>query len=214
MANEKSPRTDKSYFVTVSRQFGSMGRQIAKEIANELGIDYYDRDILEKASRDMGRPISELSRYDEVSYSRMQFPLGRGNRREQDHLFNIQQCFITEMALSGKPCLFVGRCADFALRHEKNVFNIFIYAPIEERIKNCVTELGMNEEEAAKMIKSVDQARENYHRFYTGESESTIKNRAILMDSSLFGIEKTAQILATMIKDKLSLESGEQASVD
>lgn len=190
------------YYITVSRQFGRMGRPIAKRMSELLEINYYDRDILEAACKEMGRPVSELPEYDEKSYSRMKYPLGIGEHKMRDHLFNLQQCFISELLLKEQSCIIVGRCSDYILRHEKRTMNVFIYAPYEERLKNCVEELGLSKEEAEKMIKSVDKARDNYHYYYTGERENTFANRHIMINSSIFGIEGTAQMLVDIAKKK------------
>lgn len=98
-----------------------------------------------------------------------------------------------------------GRCSDYILRHLDNTFNIFIYAPYEARLDNCVNVLGFDAAEARTMIKQVDKARKNYHKYYTGESPDTISNRQILIDSSLYGVDGTAEVLVDMVKKKFGL---------
>lgn len=193
---------EQQYIITIQRQFGSLGRPIAKRMAEILGIEYYDRDILEMASKELQVNKSDISEYDEKSYTKMKYPLGRGETKIQDHLFNVQQCIMSELAMKKESCIIVGRCSDYVLRHLENTFNIFIYAPYEHRLENCIHELGMEPNEARKMIKSIDKARKNYHKYYTGLSVDTIENRQMLVDSSFLGVEGTAQMLADMVKKK------------
>ena len=80
------------YIVTIQRQFGSLGRPIAKKLSEILQIEYYDRDIVELASREMNKSREELSDYDEKSYSKMKYPMGIGTPKMQNYLFSVQQC--------------------------------------------------------------------------------------------------------------------------
>lgn len=195
----------KNYIITIQRQFGSLGRPIAQKMAELLNIKYYDRDILDLASKEMKLAKSAIKDYDETSYARMKHPLGLGNTKMQDYLFSVQQCIISEIATKEESCIIVGRCSDYILRHLDNTFNIFIYAPYEARLDNCVNVLGFDAAEARTMIKQVDKARKNYHKYYTGEAPDTISNRQILIDSSMYGVDGTAEILVDMVKKKFGL---------
>lgn len=197
--------SNKNYIVTIQRQFGSLGRPIAKKLSEILQIEYYDRDLLEIASKELNKTAEELSDYDEKSYSKMKYPLGLGTPKIQNYLFSIQQCVISEIATYDKSCIIVGRCSDYILRHLKNTINIFIYAPYEKRLKNCVEVLGMDELKAKEMIAEVDKARDNYHKYYTGMTASTITGRQIMIDSSFVGPDQTAEILAEMIKKRVDM---------
>lgn len=197
MATEKKP-----YFVTIQRQFGSLGRPIAKKMSELLQIEYYDRDILERTSKEMNMDVSDIVKMEEKSYSRMKYPLGKGEKKFQDHIFNVQQCIISEIALRNQSCIIVGRCSDYVLRHMDNTLNIYIYAPYEARLNNCIHTLGMESDEAEKMIKSIDEARKNYHKYYTGYPADTLHDRQLLIDSSLLGAEQTANLLVEIVKKK------------
>ena len=124
----------------------------------------------------------------------------------QDYLFSVQQCIISEIATKEESCIIVGRCSDYILRHLDNTFNIFIYAPYEARLDNCVNVLGFDAAEARNMIKQVDKARKNYHKYYTGEAPDTISNRQILIDSSMYGVDGTAEVLVDMVKKRFGLQ--------
>ena len=123
----------------------------------------------------------------------------------QNYLFSVQQCVISELATYDRSCIIVGRCSDYILRQSKNTINIFIYAPYEKRLRNCIEVLGMNEAEAKDMIQKVDKARDNYHMYYTGMPAATINGRQILIDSSFVGIDQTAEMLADIIKKRVAM---------
>lgn len=191
------------YVITISRQFGSMGRTIAKQMAEKLGIEFYDRDIVEETAKRMGLPVSVISAKEENAnsiYFRRQYPLGMGVSNMQDEIFNIQKNIIEDLAKK-ESCIIVGRCADSILADSKNRLSIYIYAPYEKRLQNCTEILKMEEKTARKMIREVDRSRELYHRRYCPEYTDAFSNRDVLIDSSRFGIEKTAEILVKLVLD-------------
>ena len=101
-----------------------------------------------------------------------------------------------------ESCVIVGRCSDYILRDFENRLSICVYAPFEKRIENCVSSLGMDEETAMQMTVEVDKARRKYHKRYANYSPEDIKNKNLLIDSSFFGIEGTARLIAEIAKSK------------
>lgn len=195
------------FVVTIARQFGSLGRPIAKEVSEKLGIDYYDRDIVELTSKHLNLPVSTISNVEENARSaffNMSYPLGMGTTEIQDSVFVAQSRIITELA-EKHSCIIVGRCSDYVLRDCKNIINVFIYAPYSARLRNCVEQLNMQPSEAKKMIAEVDKARESYHRHYCGYSMSDKDYKHVLIDSSLLGVDGTCDVLANIIKRKFGL---------
>ena len=196
----------KQYVVTVSRQFGSLGRTISQRLAEELGIDFYDRDIVEETASRMGLPVSVISGKEEQSnsiYFRRQYPLGTGISSMKDEIFLIQKNIIPALAQK-ESCIIVGRCADSILMDMENHLNVYIYAPAEARLRNCTDILKMDEKVARKMIREVDRSRELYHRRYCPEYVDASTNKDIMLDSSRFGVEGTVKILAGLVKEMFS----------
>ena len=195
------------FVVTIARQFGSLGRPIARDISEELGIEYYDREIVDISAKKLNMPVSTISDNEEVAKSaffNMSYPLGIGTTAIQDSIFQTQKKIIQDLA-EKQSCIIVGRCADYILKDQKNIMNIFIYAPYEARFQNCVERLNMQPDEAKRMIASVDKARESYHRHYCGYSMSDKDYKHVMLDSSMFGIEGTTEILVEMIKKRFEL---------
>lgn len=194
------------YVVTISRQFGSLGRSIAARLSEILGIDFLDRDIVEATARRMGQSVTVISDEEENSKStffRRKYPLGTGMSTLQDEIFAVQTNIIRDIA-SKESCIIVGRCADSVLRDMKNHLNVYIYAPEAARLKNCVEVLAMDEKTAKKMMHDVDKARHNYWKKYCPEVKTIFDHKDIMIDSSKFGVEGTAQILASIVRDKWS----------
>lgn len=197
----------KKFVVTITRQFGSLGRPIAKLISEKLGIEYYDRDIVEMTSKNLNLPVSAISNVEESAKSaffNMNYPLGIGTTSVQDSIFDAQRKIILNLA-ERESCIIVGRCADHILKDYKNIIRIFIYAPYEARLANCVERLNMKPDEAKKMIASVDKARESYHKHYCGYSMSDKNYKDVMINSSLLGIEKTCEVLTDVIQRKFNL---------
>ena len=133
------------------------------------------------------------------NFRRMMYPLGTQADELQNKLFETQENII-KFLVERESCIIVGRCSDFILADEPHILRIYIYAPYEVRIKNCVEELHLEESEAKKMIKEVDQARDNYHMHYTGYLPNDQRFKEIMIDSSLFGTEGTADYLVEAVK--------------
>lgn len=200
----------KNYVVTVGRQFGSLGRPVAKHTAGLLGIDYYDRDIVEEVARRMDMPLKVVSKEEEEAnhvfgkFGKMLYPLGNGTSELQDRIFSVQECVLQDFADQG-PCLLVGRCADYLMRQRENLLRVFIYAPMEARIKNCVETLHMTREQGKKMCVDVDKARLAYHKRYAGYAPNDVEHMDLMLNSAALGVEGTAEALAAFIRQKFGV---------
>lgn len=118
----------------------------------------------------------------------------------QDEIFLIQKNIIRDLAQK-ESCIIVGRCADSILMDMENHLNVYIYAPVEARLRNCTETLKMEEKVARKMIREVDRSRELYHRRYCPEYVNYSTNKDIMLDSSRFGVEGTAKILVNLTRE-------------
>lgn len=208
LKNERVNIGLENYVITLSRQFGSLGRPIAKKMAKLLGINYYDRDIVDEVAGKMNLPVSVVDDGEELDnpeFVRMKYPLGKRSPEEQDEIFETQKKIILALA-ERESCIFVGRCSDYILRDHVNHFSIFIYAPYEVRKENCVKILHMTPEDAETMIKEVDEARSSYSFHYAKTYSESMEHKDILIDSSLYGgIDETAEVLVAMIRRKFNL---------
>ena len=194
-----------NYVITVSRQFGSLGRDIAKKLAHKLNIEYYDRDLIEKAASILNLDMKTASPLDEsisLPFAKALFPLGIGTGSAHRKLFKVQESLIRE-CVQKSNCVIVGRCADYILRDYPRRFNVMIYAPLEERIKNSVNTLRIPEYEVNDYVKEIDKARDSYHKFFTEEKLDTLKYRDLLIDSSTMSQDEVVDLIITAAKAKL-----------
>ena len=199
---------EKKYIVTITRQFGSLGRPIAREMSDILGIDYYDRDIVEATSKKMNLPVSKISEHEETYSTNlfsMLLPLGSDSIAKQDEIYNVQKQVIREMA-EKESCIIVGRCADYVLKNNENVLNFFIYASYGNRVKNCIDVLNMDAEDALKTIKEVDRVRDKYHMRYAKYLPNDLNHINVMLDSGTLGVEGTARTIVEIVKEKFNLD--------
>lgn len=200
----------KDYTVTITRQFGSLGRPIAQRIASALGYEYYDRDIVEMAANELNMSVSRVGEAEEKAKSKwydMRYPLGVKTSKEQDAIFREQSRIITELAKKG-PAVFVGRCSEHILSYKKNVLRVGIVAPYEKRVENCIKVLHMEGKDAMETILEVDKARDIYHKNYTGHYPFDHRYQDLIIDSSLLGVEGTAEKVVEIVRE-LSEDSEE-----
>lgn len=138
-------------------QFGSMGRPIAKKLAEKLGIHYYDREIVDMTAKKMNQPISVIGELEESvqgKFFRMKYPLGMGPSDMQHEIFDTQKRIIKELA-EKESCVIVGRCSDYILREYPNCIHLYIYAPDKVRYETCLKDFHMQPDEAKKMMQKM-----------------------------------------------------------
>lgn len=199
-----------NYVVTITREFGSLGRPIARKLSELLGIEFCDRDIIDETAREMNLPVSYISRNEENIggvYAKMRFPLGRSSVKVQDELFSVQSEIILRAA-SRESCVIVGRCSDYVLRDFTRRLSVHVFAPYEARLENCIKVMGLDRETAEEMIPEVDKARQAYEKRYAGYTPSDLKNQHLMIDSSYFGVEGTAQLIAGIVQERFLTAAG------
>ena len=190
--------------IAVTRQFGSLGRPIARETAKKLGLKFIDREIIEKAGERMGYKIEDLEMIDNHrinGFSRMKFPLGIGSRNTQDQLFEIEKSIILEYA-TYENCIIVGRCANYILRNRPNVLKVHFYAPYEKRLEMSIDDLNLTKGEAKSMIQKVDEARISYYLYHTGEMFDSTAYQDVMINSSIFSFDENVENLCRLITSK------------
>lgn len=196
------------YAITISRQFASLGRSIAQELSEQLQIEYLDRDIVEETAKRMDATVPEISREEEEIGSRFTYkiyPLGIGVPSVKDEIFRVQSSIIQDFAKK-ESCIIVGRCGSYCLKDHPRLLKVYIYAPYEVRLKNCIERLGMTEKAAIKTIAAVDSARESYCKTYIpGYKNATFEND-ICINSGAYSIEEAAALIKEAAKLKFGLE--------
>ena len=119
-----------------------------------------------------------------------------------NHKVFVAQFDAIKKIAANESCVIVGRCADYILEDIPNHLNVFVYAPEEARLKNCVENLQMDPQTAKKMMRDVDAARNRYHKAYIPGWQSVFDHKDLMIDSSRFGIDGTAKILADIVRNQ------------
>lgn len=187
--------------INVGRQFGSGGKRVASALSEKLGIPVYDNELIAEAAAKSGYSKDLFKRSDErKSVFTLSNIFGTTNRYSMgesylndNQLFKLQSEVIREIAENG-PAIFVGRAADYVLR-DMECLDVFISAPVEERKKNVAEREGISEEEAGTLIAKKDRVREDYYNFFTFGHWGVASNYDLCVDSSILGIEGTADFI-------------------
>ena len=167
--------------ITIARGYGSGGRTLGKLLAEELGVNCYDRELLRMASEESGINEALFGEVDEkvknmplfgISkkiYKGEIFPPESDEFVSDDNLFNYQAKCIKELAKT-ESCVIIGRCADYILKDEAHVIKLFFYAPKEDCIARVKSQNGGTEKEIIKKIEKTDKYRSDYYKYHTGRN--------------------------------------------
>lgn len=195
--------------INVGRQIGSGGGEIARILADKFGCRLLDKELLNLAAKESGFSEKFFEQNDEQrgflkSLFHMHAPfVGDSNMYRnnfsEENLFLFQSEAIKKAASEGS-CVFVGRAADYILRDEPNAISIFITADIESRIENVSKRMGIDKNAARKFIDDKEDERSKYYNYYTGKKWGHASSYDLCVDSSILGIEQTAEFIANFIK--------------
>lgn len=185
--------------ITISREFGSGGRTIGREVAKRLGIPCYDKELIEKIAEKTGYAASYVEDESEYAPSSNHFAymfLGRGadGLSNADKLWIAQRKVIEELAEKG-DCVIVGRCADYLLRERKDCLNVFIYADKEFRAERIVTQYGESCVSPEKRLADKDKKRKLNYKYFTEQEWGKRQNYHLSIDSGFLGIETAVNLI-------------------
>lgn len=190
----------KHIVITVGCELGSGGVAIGKAIAEELGIEYYDRDLVDKVVEEIGVDKALVEQADEGKDVTYEFDTKLGPRF--GNLTNrviYNQIEVIKQLAEQNSCVIIGRCSDYILRDRKDTLKIFIYAPFEERVKAIEQQRNCTKELAEEIVKNDDEMMHARYMAITGTNRGDRHNRDILIDSSVLGWDKTLKYLLQMI---------------
>ena len=195
--------------ITVSREFGSGGRTIGRLIAQQLGIPFYDSELVKQIALESGFAPKFVEEHGEHSPGNSLFsyafaPQGvpgvMNGLSTADFLWNIQCSVILQIADQG-PCVIVGRNADYILKDRPDVMNVFIHADKEFRAERIVRLYGNSEKTPAARLQEKDKRRRVNYQHYTGRTWGTAQNYDVCLNSSVLGVDACVDILLDIIKN-------------
>jgi len=196
------------YVISISREFGSGGRLIGKQLAARLGIPCYDRTIIQKTSEKSGLSPDFIARAEERARSRFHLsvtPIGIGTPAfahqgvpVSHQAFFAQADVIRELADEG-PCVIVGRCSDYVLGERPECLKVFIHADLESRVERCVEEYHIPTDDMERRVIQMDRGRSNYYNYYTGHTWGDMRRYDLTINSSTTGVEGAVELIASLV---------------
>lgn len=197
----------KHNIITIGREFGSGGHEIGARLAERLGKKFYDKELIKIAAEKLGCCEHYIENNNEKTpgmFARS-ISFSRGSTYAQlspeDNIYVCQSLAIKEIAEEGN-CIIVGRCADYILRERDDVVNIFVHAPLADRIsrKMMLSETEKSATAIKKEILSKDKRREKYYNFYTGNRWGDSRNYHICVDTSKIGVDGAVDVIINYIE--------------
>lgn len=200
-----------NFVITIARQYGCGGRTVGKLVAEKLGINYYDTDLIKLAAEKNGVNPEFYKDFDEKATSKLAsmfgYSTGMGSFYSStytdmvinDKVFFAQSEVIKEVAEN--PCVIVGRCADYVLDGKPNLVKIFLHADMDARRDRIVNKYGIKDvKNIDKYILKADKHRAQYYSCYTDKEWGDIKNYDITINTSKFSLEKVAEIILSYLE--------------
>ncbi len=200
--------------IAISREYGSGGRTIGEMLSKDIGIPYYDKDIIPMAAEESGinEALFHLADEDAGSVSRSGLfktsnSVYTGELLTAEHkdftseknLFNYQAAIIKKLA-DTESCIIVGRCADYILHDRDNVVSVFIHAPQSYLLEQAAKKVSMNDNDLEKYVNKINRSRSDYYECYTGKKWADAHHFDICLDSSRLGFEKCVEIIKGYMK--------------
>ena len=198
-----------NYVISISREFGSGGRMIGKQLAAKLGIPCYDRTLIQKTAEKSGLSPEFIARAEERAKSRIHLPLstlgaGVAAYTQQGIPVSLQAFFaqsevIRELADEGS-CVIVGRCSDYVLGERPECLKVFIHSPLEDRVARCAEEYHITAQNMTERVKEMDRGRANYYNYYTGYNWGEMRRYDLTINSSVTGIDGAVELIAALVR--------------
>lgn len=207
----------KNVIITISRQFGSNGKEIARKLAQYLDISYYNKEIMENIAQDMDVCADFFKDQNQDANGLFTIEsrglLGLKNIAElsvNSQVYELASEFIQGIS-KREDAVIVGRCADYILKENPNVISVFCYSDIKERIKWSIQEYNVPAKQAQKIVQEKDSQRARFYEFYTNQKWGDAKNYSVMINTSKMSTEETVQMLASLYDAKKGIPSFKNA---
>lgn len=200
------------FIVTISREVGSGGRLIGEKLAAELGVEFYDKAIIQMAAKRSGLSYDFIERNEDSVTNSLLYNIAAATSFSNfrtaaffdtpvnDKAFLAQADVIRDLAQNN--CVIVGRCAEYILRDNPALIKVFITSDLDARVRRAVEEYDLPAEGAEEKIKKIDKSRSNYYKYYTGQQWGSIHNYALIINSASVGMLGSISVIMSLLKEK------------
>ncbi len=200
------------FVITIARQYGSGGRTIGEMLAKDLGVEYYDKDLIVKASEESGISMDLFAKADEKNKSFFKHFKKKNYGGEvlspsssqftsEENIFNYQAKIIRDLA-EKESCIIIGRAADYILKDRDDLISVFVHAPMPYLKEQAATKLSMSDKELERYIIRTDKERSEYYALHTGREWTDARNYDLCLDSSKLGYDKCLEAIKAYMEVK------------
>ena len=204
---------EEKYIISIGRQLGSGGREIANRLAEQLNIPVYDKKLLEVTAKETGIDATIFESADEKESNPFMrgifalkgvmssYPIGMGSCMDGDRLFELQSEVMRNI-VAKESCIIIGRCAEYVLRDHPGITSIYITADKADRIARIAGKEAVSNEKAKELMEKGDKKRRSYHDYYATTRWGEAQSYDLCINSSRLGIEGTVDFLYNFIKSR------------
>lgn len=195
---------EKQVMISISREFGSGGRQIAEKVAEDLGLPLYDRNLLDAIAKEKDVDAEHLQKFDEKPRNPIlsRSVSGYSNSMEEN-LVKMQFEYLQKKADSGESFVVLGRCAETALKGRDGLVSVFVLGDKEKKLVHVKDKYQLSDTEATLKMVRHDKKRKLYHNRYSDFKWGDSRGYDLCINSSRLGIEKTAAMIENYIKERI-----------
>ncbi len=181
----------KKIVVTISREYGSGGRYVGELLAKNLGIPFYDKNLITLSAKESGLATEYVKKNEQT----LEGP------QTTDDLLYIATTKVIEKLYKKGSCVIVGRCGNYILKDKKDVLKVYLYSSLDDKINRVTKYYNIDKEKALNAINKVNKERKKHYKYYTNTTLDDYNNYDLVLDVSKFGVEKTADIISNIVKN-------------
>ena len=187
--------------ISISREYGSEGHTIAKQIAKDLGLPFYDRNMLDEIAKEKGFDPAVFAGVDEKPRNKLLSRRVKGySNATEDNLAQMQFEFLRKKAAFGESFVVLGRCSETILKEYDSLVSIFVTGNKDRKLKHVIEKFSLSETAAAAKITKHDAYRRRYHNHYSDFKWGDSRNYDVCINSSRIGVEGTAKLLKEFVE--------------
>ena len=194
---------EKQLIISIGREYGSAGHEIAEKVAKDLNLPLYDRHLLDKLAEEKGMNLKDIEKYDEKPRNLFLSRNVNGfSNSFADTVAEMQFNFIREKAESGESFVVVGRCSEVVLAGNEALVSVFILGNKQTKVEHVKKKYNLSENEALQKMARHDRKRKAYHNAHSKISWGDSRGYDLCINSSRLGVEKTAKLIEQYAKAK------------
>lgn len=199
--------SDEKIIISIGRQFGCGGRVVGQRLAEELNYDYFDKELLALAAKEIGfepevfEAVDEQPRSKNIFQSFGEFMSGLNpsdNLMSDDNLFKVQSDVIRKLA-DERSCVIVGRCSDYILRDHPNCISVFLHADMEDRVRRVCARMPIESSRAVALIERNDKRRATYYNYYSNKVWGQAETYDMSLSVSRLGVQGTVDSIIDFV---------------